>query len=235
MNTPSPVKLNVRSLLLLVLSLSTLVVNGVEKETGKDPVASNVATDAPPEDWMEWAKWAEKRQQVTDPQGHGPDIGSDEWAAALGWKLKISDKAIRSKEWRAAVEKTLAPDTQRKLLSSHDTEARFEGLKDHRCLGRTSLCPDRCGHSGKLATFAIVKYLGYEKPGEYGDPKQERFQILIEDNMKNPKVPAAIHKTISALTPGALVHLQWNHDYVTRAGSSFPERKIRELSIINDK
>lgn len=47
----------------------------------------------------------------------------------------------------------------------------------------SDLCPDRCGHSGKLATFAIVKYLRYEKPGEFGDPRQEQFLVLIEDNM----------------------------------------------------
>ena len=242
MNAPSSRKLNVRPILLLALFLPILVVKGGEKEPGKKPAIASVAADAPPADWMEWAKWAEKRHPVTDQQGHGPDIGGDEWSAALNKRLKIADAAdVGSPEWRQAVEKKLlskkapAQEQERKLLSSHDTEARFEGLKDHQCLGRTSLCPDRCGHSGKLATFSIVKYLGYEKPGEYGDPKQERFQILIGDNIKNPKVPAAIHEAISALTPGALVHLRWNHDYVTQGGSSFPERTILELSIMNDK
>ena len=70
--------------------------------------------------------------------------------------------------------------------------ARFTGLKDHQCGGRTALRPHRCGDSGKLATFSIVKYLGYEKPGEYADPKQEQFQIIIEYNLKNPKVAVAI-------------------------------------------
>ena len=125
-----------------------------------------------------------------------------------------------------------APEKQRQLLSSHDTIARFAGLADHQCLGRTSLCPDRCGESGKLATFEIVKYLRYEKPGEYGDPKQERFMVLIEDNMKHAKVPAAIRDAILVLKPGDLVHLQWNHDYVTQDGSKFPERPITSLSAI---
>jgi hypothetical protein len=124
-------------------------------------------------------------------------------------------------------------ETERVLLSSHDTEATFVGLKDHRCMGRTSLCPDRCGDSGKLATFKIVKYLDYKKPGEYGDPKQESFMVLIEDNMKHPKVPQAIRDAILALKPGDLVHLKWNHDYVTKGGSKFPDRPIVALAPIN--
>jgi hypothetical protein len=125
-----------------------------------------------------------------------------------------------------------AGEKQRELLSAHETVARFMGLKDHQCMGRTSLCPDRCGDSGKLATFEIVKYLRYEKPGEYGDPKQERFMVLIEDNLKQPKVPAAIRDAILALKPGDLVELQWNHDYVTQEGSKFPERPITKLSVL---
>ena len=77
-----------------------------------------------------------------------------------------------------------------------------------------------------MASFEIVKYLGYEKPGKYGDEKQATFSVLIEDNMKHAKVPAATLKAIEALNPGATVHLKWNHDYVTRAGSKFPERPI---------
>lgn len=115
---------------------------------------------------------------------------------------------------------------QRELLSSHDTIARFTGISDHRCRGLTALCPDRCGHSGRLATFEIVKYLAYQKPGKYGDEKGKTFSVLIEDNLKNAKVPEAILKSINSLKPGALVHLQWNHDYITRDGSRFPERPI---------
>ena len=108
--------------------------------------------------------------------------------------------------------------------------ARFTGLKEHKCRGRTSLCPDRCGDSGQLATFAIVNYLNHDKTAEYGDPKQEQFMVLVEDNMKNVKAPKAIRDAIFALKPGDLVHLRWNHDYVTQAGSKFPERPIKNVS-----
>lgn len=186
-----------------------------------------------PKDPKEWAKWVEKRHSITDAQGHGPDIGSDEWMGALDRRLGITDKEghgpdIGSEEWRSAVEKKLQSE-KRELLSSHSTIARFDGLKDHRCMGLTSLCPDECGHSGKLASFKIIKYLAYEKAGEYGDPKQEVFQILIQDNMGNAKVPAYILAKIRALKPGEEIKLDWNHDYVTKEGSKSPERVITKI------
>jgi hypothetical protein len=206
---------------------------GLAVEAGKSGSAA-------PTNWQAWAEWAEKLHPVTDNQGHGPEIGGDEWASALGKQLDIGGEA-GSKEWREAVEKKLtaknkpAANMKRELLSSHDTESSFVGLKDHRCMGLTSLCPDRCGESGKLATFKIVKYLDYKKPGEYGDRKQEEFMVLIEDNRKRPKVPVAIRDAILALKPGEMVHLKWNHDYVTKDGSSFPERPIVTLEPLQGK
>lgn len=199
------------------------------------------AQETSPEHWKKWAEGIEKQYPITDAQGHGPDIGSDEWAKALEKRLTITDDAgrgpdLKSDEWRQAVEKKLkakaksAPEEARKLLSSHDTVARFSGLRDHKCMGLTALCPDRCGHSGRLATFEIVKYLAYKKTGEHGDPKQEQFMVLMEDNMEKLKVPAAIRDAIVALKPGDLVHLKWNHDYVTKEGSKFPERPILKVS-----
>jgi hypothetical protein len=190
-----------------------------------------VAGDKPPEAWDEWAKWVDAQHSTSDGQGHGPDVGDNEWASALSKQLKITDASghgpdLKSAEWRAAVEKKLAELNQRELLSSHDTVAKFTGITDFQCRGRTALCPDKCGHSGRMATFEIVKYLGYEKPGQYGDEKQKALSVLIEDNMKNAKVPDAILKAIDSLKPGATVHLKWNHDYVTRDGSKSPERPI---------
>ena len=199
---------------------------------------SPLLAGAPPKDWTAWAKWAENLHPITDDQGHGPDIGSAEWSTALDRRLKISDPdghgpTPGSQEWRQAVEKKLVPkdaEESREHLSTHETIARFAGLTEHVCLGRTSLCPDRCGDSGQVATFTIVKYLRYEKTGQYGDPKQEKFVVLIEDTMKNPKVPAAIRDAILALKPGDLVDLQWHHDYVTRNRSKFPERPISKIT-----
>jgi hypothetical protein len=67
---------------------------------------------APPSDWNTWAVWVEARYPVSDGQGHGPDIGSVEWARALQQKLGIVDAQGRgpnpgSEEWRNAVERKL--------------------------------------------------------------------------------------------------------------------------------
>jgi len=182
-----------------------------------------------------WAAKIEKIHPITDAQGHGPDIGSEEWMNALDKKLGITDKEghgpeIGSEEWRNAVEHKLAPQ-KRELLSSHSTIAKFTGIKDQRCMGRTSRCPDECGHSGKLASFEIIEYLAYEKPGEYGDPKQTTFQVLIEDNHGNAKVPANILTTIKSLKPDTQIKLSWNHDYVTKNNSSRPERPITKIEL----
>jgi hypothetical protein len=67
---------------------------------------------APPEEWQTWSIWVEARYPISDGQGHGPDIGSDEWARALQQKLGIVDDQghgpdIGSDEWRNAVEEKL--------------------------------------------------------------------------------------------------------------------------------
>ena len=49
---------------------------------------------------------------VGDAQGRGSDVGSEEWARALQWKLGIVDADghgpdLGSAEWRAAVEEKI--------------------------------------------------------------------------------------------------------------------------------
>ena len=67
---------------------------------------------APPSDWKTWAAWAETRYPISDPEGHGPDVGSDEWAMALSRRLGVIDADghgpdIGSVEWRSSVESKL--------------------------------------------------------------------------------------------------------------------------------
>ncbi len=117
-------------------------------------------------------------------------------------------------------------------LARHETVAEFRGTNYHRCMGLTSLCPDKCGESGALATFRIVYYVTYEKLGEYGDPKCNEFAFLVEDNMKHPKVSADIHAAVNSLKKGDIVLLSWKHDYVTSKGGSAPERPLTRLEKI---
>ena len=140
----------------------------------------------------------------------------------------FSAKSLQAAPKHDAMRKDPAPE-KRELLSSHATVAKFIGIKDHRCMGRTSLCPDRCGDSGKLATFEIIEYLDYQKPGEYGDPKQTTFHVLIRDNQGSAKIPDEILFIIDSLKPDAKVKLAWRHDYVTKDQASFPERPITKI------
>ena len=122
---------------------------------------------------------------------------------------------------------------KRELLSRHQTVAQFQGVEYHTCLGLTSLCPDKCGLSGNYASFRILKYLLYEKPGgQYGDPQQKDFLFQLVDNMKNAKAPAAMRDAVAKLKKDDYVLLDWNHDYVN---DSFPERPIQKLQKITRK
>lgn len=127
---------------------------------------------------------------------------------------------------------SLRAEDKREMLSKHQTLAQFTGISYHQCRGLTSLCPDKCGESGDLASFRILKYVAYEKPGQYGDEQQKDYQFLVQDNMKKRKVSPELKATIDALQPNTYVLLDWQHDYVTREGSKFPERTVIQLKPI---
>lgn len=120
----------------------------------------------------------------------------------------------------------------RELLAEHHTVAQFTGVAFQKCHGLTSLCPDKCGSSGDFASFKILGYVLYKKTGEYGDPMQESFMFQIEDNMKNAKVTPELRAAVAALKKDDYVLLSWNHDYVTKDGSSSPERPVTKVSKI---
>jgi len=117
-----------------------------------------------------------------------------------------------------------------KVLSTHHTEAVFKGIENRPCRFRTSLCPDRCNHGGKVAVFTIVRYIEYKKPGQYGDPKTKEFSIML----KAPDMPQTMIGKIEKLTPGVRVKLNWEHRYITRTSpgggvAKFPRRVITKL------
>lgn len=134
-----------------------------------------------------------------------------------------------------AVAQAAAAKETRDLLALHVTVARFDGVAQQTCRGLTEMCPDRCGQSGKFATFTVLGYLAYAKPGEYGDPKQTTFQVQIDDTQGNKKLPAELSAKIAAMKAGDTVLLTWRHDYVHRDGASFPERPIILLDPISAK
>ncbi len=118
-------------------------------------------------------------------------------------------------------------------LSVHRTLARYEGMVDQPCRHLTSECPNRCDHGGRYAKFAVVEYTGYEKPGQYGDPKQESFLVRVahKDGTPDEATPEALRKVIGELSQGQVVGLDWAHVYVTSPeGSKWPERIVTRLA-----
>ncbi|MBQ6704734.1 MAG: hypothetical protein IJN19_01825 [Opitutales bacterium] len=116
-----------------------------------------------------------------------------------------------------------------KTLSLHDTDAVFTGTRKHVCMGRSMLCPDRCGHSGTLAVFKIEKYNSYSAPDKYGDPKTDEFACMLKPEGSTEVAKKFIEK-INTLNPGDKVRLRWAHIYVSDPnGGNYPERVICEL------
>ncbi|KAA8493567.1 hypothetical protein FVE85_4704 [Porphyridium purpureum] len=123
------------------------------------------------------------------------------------------------------------PTISRETLSTHSTVSKFAGAEDFPCLFRTSQCPDSCGHGGLVAVFQVDEYLAYNKLGQYGDEKQDKFHIKVS------KLDDTVRGIYAQLKPGDEVLLDWKHDYVTRTtysgGKDFtsksPERPITKL------
>ena len=148
------------------------------------------------------------------------------------WTARAGEVAAQPEDAVVASKPAGEKSQGNQLLSRHETVAQFEGVTEHKCPGATKACPDRCGNSGDMATFRIIKYTAYEKPGEYGDPRQTKFQFLAQDNMKNLKVPTEIKQAVESLKVGDYVVLNWRHDYVTSSRSKSPERTIQLLKPI---
>lgn len=125
---------------------------------------------------------------------------------------------------------TLPATRAEKILSRHDTRAVFLGTREHVCLGRTALCPDRCGNSGTLAVFKIESYNAYEKFGKYGDPKTDEFDFMLRSTTGTSDVSEEIAARVKSLRTGDKVRLVWEHVYVSDETGSFPERRVREIS-----
>ena len=119
--------------------------------------------------------------------------------------------------------------TTRDLLSLHETVAQFDGLEQQQCFFMTALCPDECGHGGTNAVFSILQYLKYEKPGEYGDPKSDKYFVRVTQDVEVTGLIPERKQVLDSLQTGDYVLLNWNHDYVHNQGSSFPERPITKL------
>lgn len=126
----------------------------------------------------------------------------------------------------------LSSSSSYEVLSKHRAIATFDGIEFYPCRFRTALCPDRCGHSKYLASFTIVEYEEYEKLGEYGDEKQEKFLADTNPNAAEDRQSSVILEQIKLLKPGQKVRLTWEHIYVNNDTAMYPERPIRSIEVI---
>jgi hypothetical protein len=147
--------------------------------------------------------------------------------------LALCGLAVSAMTLPSAVGEDKVGNEKRQLLAVHETLAVLDGVEYRLCRGLTTLCPDKCGHSGEFASFTIKKYLKYRKLGEYGDPEQETFLVQVSDYDRKPKGEPKILATVKGLAKGDFVLLSWHHDYVTNEKGAYPERPIVKLEKID--
>mmetsp|Transcript_4810 Transcript_4810/g.11797 ORF Transcript_4810/g.11797 Transcript_4810/m.11797 type:complete len:142 (-) Transcript_4810:1251-1676(-) len=127
---------------------------------------------------------------------------------------------------------------ERALLARNDTVAQYVGVTHRPCRFLTSLCPNNCGHAADTADFKILKYLVYERPGQYGDDQSEMFYFDLKTGQGRGPAKATQEEyaaKCAQLKPGDHVKLNWLHEYVTDGGSKFPERPVTLLEPISDE
>lgn len=119
------------------------------------------------------------------------------------------------------------------LLASNTVTAQYLGSRSIPCMGRTALCPDRCGHAATVAVFRVISNESYAKPGKYGDDKAEPgSEILIDAAADVPGQDAAVPETLADLTPGDTVRLTQKHYYADMGEVLMPVRPITELKVM---
>lgn len=112
-------------------------------------------------------------------------------------------------------------------LSTHETDAAFEGVRHLPCLHRTALCPDRCGHARDVAVFRITAYRRYAKDNpHHGDPQAKEFLMPL---VEGEEVSAEILQLARSLKAGDAVKLDWVHEYVRTDSASYPRRRVTRL------
>ena len=114
------------------------------------------------------------------------------------------------------------------VLSTHRTDAVYEGVRHLPCLHRTALCPDKCGHARDVAVFRITSYREYVAGNpHHGDPKAAEFLMPLKEGDEVSSETLAFAK---GLQVGDAVKLEWVHEYVRSQGASYPRRRVTQLA-----
>lgn len=91
----------------------------------------------------------------------------------------------------------------------------YAGVQRRKCVHLTSLCPDRCNHARAWASFGVIEWLAYEKPGQYGDDKAATFAVQLEPVEAGVEHAAGFLDAVAGLEPGDGLEIEWLHEYVT--------------------
>jgi hypothetical protein len=157
------------------------------------------------------------------------------WTAAIGLAVWAGPWCVVAADADPAAEAGIKAHGKMQVLAEHRTLARFEGAVYRLCRGLTANCPEKCGDSGEFATFSIVEYLHYRKPGEYGDPQQKQFLFQVSDFHRQPKGDPKLLKAVQGLKKGDLVLLEWRHLYGELLPGAFsPVRPVTQLRAVTD-
>lgn len=113
------------------------------------------------------------------------------------------------------------------VLSAHQTDAIYQGVRHLPCRHRTALCPDKCGHARDVAVFRITAYRSYTKANpNHGDPQAAEFLMPLA---VGEEVSAELLEVAKGLKVGEAVKLDWVHEYVRAEGASYPRRRVTRL------
>lgn len=116
----------------------------------------------------------------------------------------------------------------RDLLYGYKTVATFQESYRQPCRFMTSLCPDQCGHATNVYKFHLDTL-----QAEQGTSADTRFVTPVtegKDHLVGEKDLGAFVDLAKSLQAGDKVNLDWNHDYVTKGGSKFPDRPVVNLA-----
>lgn len=121
------------------------------------------------------------------------------------------------------------------LLASNTVVAQYVSTDARPCYGRTSLCPDRCGHAVQLAKFRVLMNEAYEQPGKYGDDKAVAGNLLLVDASSDiPGQDVEMLKKLAELKPGQVVRITQKHYYAEVSGVHTPIRPVTQLELLKD-
>ncbi|WP_276967958.1 DUF4377 domain-containing protein [Chryseobacterium sp.] len=156
-----------------------------------------------------------KEEKVEDPQADASSV-----------KITLVKELSKKKMLPTLSNNQLS---KKPFTSSHLFTARYNGTDFHQCMGRTALCPDRCGESGNLAKFSIIDYKNHLINGKAGTEKLKEYAVLISDyykkDLNKPYVAA-----IKSLNKGDIVTINLDFVYDTTQPVVKTEQKIISIT-----